>query len=93
MSARIPFDNTASPYIAQRIITNGVFDPAKYAAYSPVFMPTTLALSYGAAFAAFPAVFTHIFCELLFLPAPCLIFIMSFSMVSKGYYPEIPPDS
>jgi len=60
------FDNTGSSYIAQKIITNGVFDPAKYAAYSPVFLPTTLVLAYGAAFAAFPAVFMYTFCKLLF---------------------------
>ncbi|KIM38250.1 hypothetical protein M413DRAFT_30368 [Hebeloma cylindrosporum] len=59
ISGRLPFDNTGSPYIVQRIITNGILDPINYAAYSPVFMPTTLTLAYRAAFAVFPALLTH----------------------------------
>jgi len=46
-----------------------VFDPVKYAAYSPVFLPVNLALTYGAAFAAFPALFMHIFCKFISLYA------------------------
>lgn len=61
ISAYITFDNTGSPYVARNIITNGVFDPVKYAAYSPVFITTTYALACGIAFAAFPAVFIHTF--------------------------------
>ena len=67
ISGRIAFDNTGSPYIVQNIITNGVFDPVKYAAYSPVFMPTTVALATGAAFAAFPAFLIHTLSRSLFL--------------------------
>lgn len=63
LSGHILFDNTGSPYIAQKIITNGVFDPAKYAAYSPVFMTTIQALAYGGAFASFPAIFIHTLCK------------------------------
>ena len=67
ISAYISFDNTGSPYVARNIITNGVFDPVKYAAYSPVFISTTQALACGIAFAAFPAVFIHTFCKILSL--------------------------
>jgi len=70
ISARMVFDNTGSPYLAQNIITNGVFDPAKYVAYSPVFLPTTLVLAYGAGFASFPAIFMYTFCKLLFFLCP-----------------------
>ena len=69
ISGRILFDNTGFPYTVQRIITNGIFDPVKYAAYSPVFMPTTLVLVCGAAFATFPAIFMHTFCKFLLLCA------------------------
>jgi OPT family oligopeptide transporter len=63
ISGRISFDNTGSPYIAQRIITNSIFDPVKYAAYSPVFMPISLALTIGSAFAIIPAALMHTFCR------------------------------
>ena len=49
----------------QHVITNGVFDPVKYAAYSPVFLPMIFAVVYGAEFAAFPAIFMHMFCKFL----------------------------
>jgi len=65
ISGRTAFDNTGSPYIAQNIITNGVFDPVKYAAYSPVFLPTICAVVYGTLFAVFPSIFTHMFCKFL----------------------------
>jgi len=65
ISGRTAFDNTGSPYIAQNIITNGVFDPVNYVAYSPVFPSTTLAIIYGTSFAAFPAIFMHMFCKFL----------------------------
>ncbi|KAJ3513061.1 hypothetical protein NLJ89_g3166 [Agrocybe chaxingu] len=61
ISAYISWDNTGMPYQAKQIVTDGIFDPEKYAAYSPVFMSVTLALAYGIAFAAFPAVFVHTF--------------------------------
>ncbi|EAU81526.2 hypothetical protein CC1G_10984 [Coprinopsis cinerea okayama7 len=55
------FDNTGGLYDATAILTDGVFDQAKYSAYSPVFMSSSLALAYGVAFAAFPAIFVHTF--------------------------------
>ena len=65
-SGHFTYDNTGSPYIVQNIITKGVFDPVKYAAYSPVFMPITIALTTGTAFATFPALLTHTLCGFLF---------------------------
>lgn len=53
------FDNTGLPYDPTQIVTNGVFDQAKFEAYSPVFMPATLAVAYGVAFAAFASVIVH----------------------------------
>ena len=66
ISGHTALDNTGSPYTVKNIVTNGVFDPIKYTAYSPAFMPITLALAYGTAFAAFPALFIHTFCRFLF---------------------------
>ncbi|KAG8220066.1 OPT oligopeptide transporter [Butyriboletus roseoflavus] len=59
MSALITFDNTGMPFNVTQIVTNGVLDIAKYEAYSPVFLPTTLAIAYGVAFAAFPSIVVH----------------------------------
>ncbi|KAI6005109.1 OPT oligopeptide transporter [Pisolithus orientalis] len=59
MSASVTFDNTGMPYDPTQIVTNGTFDESKYAAYSPAFMPSTLAIAYGVAFAAFASVVVH----------------------------------
>jgi OPT family small oligopeptide transporter len=61
ISSYVTFDNTGALYQVQEIITNGVFNEAKYVAYSPVFLSTTLALAYGISFASFPSVFVHTF--------------------------------
>ncbi|GLB43149.1 putative OPT oligopeptide transporter protein [Lyophyllum shimeji] len=61
ISSNLSFDNTGSPYQPKQIITDGLFDQAKYIAYSPLLIPTTMLLAYGVAFAAFIAVFVHIF--------------------------------
>lgn len=61
ISATIAFDNTGNMYQASQVITNGIFDEAKYVAYSPVFMTASQILACGIAFAAFPAVFVHTF--------------------------------
>ncbi|EIN13377.1 OPT oligopeptide transporter [Punctularia strigosozonata HHB-11173 SS5] len=55
------YDNTGASYDVTRIVSNGVFDVEKYKAYSPVFISTTFALSYGVSFAAFTAVIVHVF--------------------------------
>ena|SRR5258705_357722 len=57
------YANDGEPYKVLNILTNGVLDPAKYAAYSPVFLSSTNALAYGLAFAALPSVLVHTFCE------------------------------
>jgi len=58
------FDNRGSPYNPQKIITNSIFDPVKYAAYSPVYIPMIRALSFGSCFATITATLVHIFCKL-----------------------------
>jgi hypothetical protein len=62
ISSYLAWDNTGNMYDATVILTDGVFDEAKFEAYSPLYMSVTLALAYGIAFAAFPAVFVHTFC-------------------------------
>lgn len=53
-------DNTGSVYNTSRILTpEHVVDPAKYEAYSPLFLATTAALSYGMNFAAIAALISH----------------------------------
>ncbi|KAL4069408.1 OPT oligopeptide transporter [Scleroderma citrinum] len=59
ISATTTFDNTGMPYDPTQIVTNGVFDASKYAAYSPAFMPATLAIAYGVAFATFASTVAH----------------------------------
>lgn len=61
LSSYLAWDNTGAPFSAKAIVTNGVFDQAKYSAYSPVFLSTTLILAYGISFASFPSVFVHTF--------------------------------
>ncbi|TFK28466.1 OPT superfamily oligopeptide transporter [Coprinopsis marcescibilis] len=61
ISSYFSYDNQGFPYQAKEILTDGMFDPVKYAAYSPVFLPATFILAYGIAFAAFPSVFIHTF--------------------------------
>src|SRR5262245_55171302 len=64
------FDNTGAPYDPTAIVVDGTFSPAKYAAYSPVFVSTILALAWGVAFASFASVVVHTFrkCLLSFFP-------------------------
>ena len=59
ISASSTFDNTGAQYDPSRIVTNGIFDESKYAAYSPAFMPATLAIAYGVAFASFASTVVH----------------------------------
>jgi OPT family small oligopeptide transporter len=55
------FDNTGMPYDPTLVMSNGTFDAAKFEAYSPVYMPASLAIAYGIAFASFTAVIVHTF--------------------------------
>ncbi|KAF8139975.1 OPT oligopeptide transporter [Boletus edulis] len=59
MSAPIAFDNTGMAYDPAQVVTNGTFDVGKYEAYSPAFLPATLAIAYGVAFAGFTSVIVH----------------------------------
>ncbi|CAL1696243.1 unnamed protein product [Somion occarium] len=61
ISAALAFDNTGNPYDVSAIITNNTFDEEKYRAYSPLYLPTTFAISYGAQFASLTAIIVHIF--------------------------------
>lgn len=54
------FDNTGSAYNVSRILTpEYVLDPELYAAYSPLFLSTTFAITYGISFASITAVIVH----------------------------------
>lgn len=56
------FDNTGQSYNASQILANDLtLDVEKYHAYSPLFLPTTFAISYGLSFAAITATLTHAF--------------------------------
>ena len=65
-----PFNNKGSIYRVTNIITDGVFDQAKYAEYGPPLLPLGFALSYGFAFATFSAVIVHTLRECLHLLSP-----------------------
>ncbi|KAJ7237822.1 OPT oligopeptide transporter [Mycena rebaudengoi] len=56
------FDNMGNTYQVKNILTDDkVFDEAKYKAYSPIFLSTTFAISYGLSFASITATITHAF--------------------------------
>ncbi|KAJ7068462.1 OPT oligopeptide transporter [Mycena amicta] len=56
------FDNTGHKYKVARILTpESTFDEAAYEAYSPLFLSTTFAISYGLSFASITATITHAF--------------------------------
>jgi OPT family oligopeptide transporter len=61
ISAFMSFDNTGAPYNLSAIVTDGNFDQAKYEQYSPLFLPITYAISYGALFMSYPALLVHTF--------------------------------
>ncbi|TFK95330.1 OPT oligopeptide transporter protein-domain-containing protein [Pterulicium gracile] len=53
------YDNTGLPYDATLILTNGTFDQVKFEAYSSMFLPASLIVAYGVAFASFTALIMH----------------------------------
>nr|GAT53596.1 OPT oligopeptide transporter [Mycena chlorophos] len=56
------FDNTGASYNVTRILTpDKIFDQEQYEAYSPLFLSTTFAISYGLSFASITATITHAF--------------------------------
>ena len=61
ISASVAFDNTGMVYDPALVITDGIFDVAKYEAYSPAFISSTLAVAYGVSFAGFTSVIVHTF--------------------------------
>ena len=62
ISSRDSYDNTGAPYNVTKILTeDNTLDLEKYKAYSPLFLSTTFALSYGLSFASITATLTHAF--------------------------------
>ena len=62
ISSRTSYDNTGKKYKVTKILTEDkVFDPELYKAYSPLFLSTTFALSYGLSFASITATLSHCF--------------------------------
>jgi len=60
MSSRTAFDNTGAEYDVTRILTpEGTFNLTAYQEYSPLFLSTTFAISYGLSFASITATITH----------------------------------
>ena len=56
------YDNTGNLYDVTKILSpSGNFDPEKYAAYSPPFLPATFAFVYGLSFASMTAVLVHVY--------------------------------
>src|SRR5262249_17878617 len=54
------YDNTANSYNVSRILDeHHRLDAAKYESYSPLFLSTTFAMSYGLSFASISAVIIH----------------------------------
>lgn len=53
MSSRISYDNTGKQYDVSRIINeDSTLNLMRYEAYSPLFLSTTFAMSYGLSFAS-----------------------------------------
>ncbi|KAH6903907.1 OPT oligopeptide transporter [Coprinopsis sp. MPI-PUGE-AT-0042] len=62
ISGRGSYDNTQNTYNVSRILTaDSTFDQQAYENYSPLFIPTTFAISYGLSFASITATLTHAF--------------------------------
>lgn len=60
ISSSTSYDNTGKKYQVLKIINSDTtFNQEKYDAYSPLFLSTTFALSYGLSFAAMTATVTH----------------------------------
>lgn len=60
ISSRTSFDNTGAGYNISRILTpESTLDLKAYEAYSPLFLSTTFALSYGLSFASITAIIMH----------------------------------
>ena len=61
MHSKSAWTNSGQQYIVQFILDeNGQFSEEEYKMYSPPFLPTQLAISYGLSFAAISAVIVHV---------------------------------
>ncbi|KAG6897986.1 hypothetical protein C0992_007940 [Termitomyces sp. T32_za158] len=62
ISSRTSFDNTGNTYNVSKIINpDTTFNQEAYSAYSPLFLSTTFAISYGLSFASITATLMHAF--------------------------------
>lgn len=62
ISSRISFDRFGNSYDVSQIINDdATLNIEKYKAYSPLFLSTTFAISYGLSFASITATITHTF--------------------------------
>ncbi|KAF9560594.1 oligopeptide transporter [Agrocybe pediades] len=62
ISSRGSFDNTGKAYdVSQIINADATFNQAAYEKYSPLYISTTFAISYGLSFASITATLTHAF--------------------------------
>ncbi|EIN04185.1 OPT oligopeptide transporter [Punctularia strigosozonata HHB-11173 SS5] len=62
ISSRSSYDNTGGKYNVSMILTpESTLDEAKYKAYSPLFISTTFAISYGLSFASITSTVMHAF--------------------------------
>jgi OPT family small oligopeptide transporter len=62
ITSRGSYDNTGGTYNVTRILkADATIDIEAYRAYSPLFIPTTFAISYGLSFASITATLTHCF--------------------------------
>ncbi|KAL0956572.1 hypothetical protein HGRIS_002709 [Hohenbuehelia grisea] len=60
ISSRGSFDNTGAAYNVSRIINDDLtFNQTAYTEYSPLYISTTFAMSYGLSFASITAILTH----------------------------------
>ncbi|KAJ6617590.1 OPT oligopeptide transporter [Mycena sp. CBHHK59/15] len=59
ISSISPYDNTGNMYNHSRIIKDGKLDLAAYKAYSPLYLSTTFAMSYGLSFMSISATIVH----------------------------------
>jgi OPT family small oligopeptide transporter len=61
ISSHGAFDNTGVTYDVQAILTDGIFDTAKYETYSPLFISSAQLVAYSLSFASSTAVIVHTF--------------------------------
>ena len=60
ISSRGSYTNTGLPYDVTRIVNaDATFNEEEYKNYSPLFLSTTFAISYGLSFASITATLTH----------------------------------